>query len=123
MGELELQVPEALRAAYVSGSVGFDGRVDQIWKGPAVRCDTQQESTLSIDAEEISFGGMLRKWRARKQDVVHRVVDGDILELTIRGEEEAIAFQIRPMDLTAHLRSGNYTVTLGAAEVCRRLDL
>ncbi len=121
VGELEAAIPEALRGAYLEGSIGFDGRKELLWKGPAVRTQMDQESTLTVDLNEISFGGLLRKWKVRTTDVVACEAAGERVVLTVRGEEEPIEFELRAMDLTAHLKSGAYTVSLTGEDLCQRL--
>ena len=117
---LEL-APEALRSAYFEGSVGFDGHRDLAWKGSANRLDTGQEGAFAIDGSEISFGGLLRKWKRPVADILECIVDEEVVRFIFRGDEEVVEFALAPMDLTAHLKNGAYTVSLTPLDLCERL--
>jgi tRNA A-37 threonylcarbamoyl transferase component Bud32 len=120
--DFRLLAPDALREAYLAARIGFDGRPELAWKGPARRVDLGSDGTLTIDGEEISFGGLLRKWKRPRADLQDcAAADETQIDLVLQGDEEPIEFDLTPMDLTAHLKAGAYTVGLTAHELCARL--
>ncbi len=118
----EAEIREALRDAYLNGQIGFDGRFDLAWKGSARRTGSSQDGALSIDSEEISFGGLLRKWKKPRADILRSSVEHDsTLTLVFRGDEEQVEFEIAPTELMAHLKSGAYSTPLSAVDLDVRL--
>lgn len=120
-GAFRTGVATAIRHAYESGELGFDARNTVIWRGPATR--EGQSGTLTINAEELSFGGLLRRWRA-PCDAIHGArATADSIELVIGGEEEPAIFELGPVELTVHLKSGHHRVVLGPESLARRLNV
>jgi hypothetical protein len=99
--------------------VPFDSGTDIDWRSRAVRLDDEQEATLTVTATEISFGGLLRRWRVSREAVVELRAEG--LELTFVLPEEEVAFSVEPVQLIAHLRSGARDLTLTAEDLVRRM--
>lgn len=120
--DLEEAIRRELVQAYESGALSFDAAHLIAWKGPATRFDGNgAEGTLTIGSQEITFGGLLRKWRAPIDAVVSAEGDVDHLYLRISGEREPAVFSVTPIDLVAHLASGDRTITLTGANLARRL--
>jgi len=108
--------------AYIAGEIGVDSSGQVLWNGPAVRVDdTSLTGNLTVRTNEITHGGLLRKWRTPMDAVVDASYDGHVLILTLSGQREPIEFDIEPIELTAALKSGKRTVELGAAELAARI--
>jgi len=117
------QMDDAVAHAYIVGEIGVDSTGQTIWNGPAKRLhETQQNGMLVVKTNEISFGGMLRKWRMPLDAVMAAAADGNVLILTLSGEREPFEFEIEPIELTALLQSGKRTVQLGADDLARRIQ-
>ncbi len=120
--ELRDLLPRALREGYWRGDVGFEGQASLAWKGPAQRLDIDQEGTFTIDHAGASFGGLIKKWKSDRNGLVSAFVQGDDLSLET-GDGEVAEFELEPMDLTAHLKSGPCTISLTAEDLAQRLRL
>ena len=109
--------------AYINGEIGVDSSGQLIWNGPATRIDdTTQAGNLVVKPNEITHGGMLRKWRTPMDAVIDAHADGHTLILTLSGEREAVEFDVEPIELTATLKSGKRVVELGADALAQRLQ-
>lgn len=117
--EFRTDVLTAIRYSYESGELGFDGKNEVAWKGPAVK--DRQSGTLTIAKGEVVFGGLIRKWRVPLDAVVGATARGDMLELRLSGEEEAAVLEVAPVELTVHLASGNHSVMLNAEKLAVRV--
>ncbi len=117
------QMDDAVANAYIVGEIGVDSTGQTIWNGNAKRLhETQQSGNLTVRANEIAFGGMLRKWRMPLDAVMAASADGHVLILTLSGEREPFEFEIEPIELTAMLKSGKRTVHLDASDLARRIQ-
>ncbi len=110
-----------LRQAYLSGELSFDDQ-GTVWRGKAVREEDGAESILAITPSEISFGGVFRRWRAPLDAVLGAEAKGDELFLMLSGRTEAMSFSVLPVDLTAHLRSGDADLPLTAEDLAARIN-
>lgn len=116
------QIEDAVVRAYVKGEIGFDAAGLVLWNGQATRVDDGQTSNLVIKKTEITFGGMLRKWRSPFDAVLGASADGSLLALELSGVREPVEFDVEGVELTAALKSGRRTVELGAAELAERVN-
>jgi hypothetical protein len=110
-----------LREAYWRGDVGFDESGQLAWKGDALRTEDQSKGTLLVNKQEISFGGLLRKWKTPTDAVLQATGKGNALQLLLSGEREWLELEVQPMTLYAHLESGERPIPLTAADLAKRL--
>lgn len=110
----------AVEREYVEGELAFDGK-DLVWRGPATRTADGQSGSLTVDASQVAFGGMLRKWKTAREDLLAVQAIGNLLSLEVRGEEALVELELAPVDFTVHLKSGPRTVTLTAEHLAKRL--
>jgi hypothetical protein len=115
------QAEDVLADAYRCGSIGFDPKGEIAWRGPAVRGDDNSTGTFTVNSAEISFGGLLRKWRVPIDVLEGARSQGDILALHLGGEPEPIEFRLEPVELTVHLSSGDQSMLLTAPDLAARL--
>ncbi len=109
-----------LREAYRAGEIGFDdGQV--AWKGEALRLEDQSKAVLLVNAQTITFGGLLRKWKTPSDSVLQATSKGNVLQLLLSGEREWLEFDVAPMTLYAQLQSGERPLSLSAADLAKRL--
>jgi hypothetical protein len=120
--EFRDRVEEAVVRAYVRGEIGFDAAGQVLWNGQATRLDDRQTSNLVVRRNEITFGGMLRKWRTPFDAVLGARAEEHVLALSLSGVREPMEFDIEPVELTASLKSGRRTVELGAGELAERIE-
>ena len=120
--EFRSKIEDAVVRAYVKGEIGFDVAGQVLWNGQATRLDDRQTSNLVIRRNEITFGGMLRKWRSPFDAVLGASAEGHVLSLTLSGVRDPVEFDIEPVELTAALKSGKRTVELGAGELAERVS-
>ena len=121
--EFIAHLDDSVTQAYEKGEIGVDSSGQVIWNGSATRVDdTSQNGTLVVRANEITHGGMLRKWRTPMDAVIEAHADGHTLILTLSGQREPIEFDIEPIELTATLKSGKREVELGAPELAARIN-
>jgi hypothetical protein len=113
-------VDDALRQAYREGDVGFDDRNAILWKGSAER--DGQNATLTITNDELTFGGAFRKWRTPADALEGEKGVENTLELVLSGYAEPTVFYIEPVELTAHLKSGDRAIVLDAEDLAARLS-
>ena len=113
--EFLTSIQAALREAYHAGEIGFDNANTTFWRGPAER--EGQGSTLSIGHEEATFGSPFRRWRTPTDAIEAMTAEGDELSVTLSGYREPIVFHVDPIELIAHLHSGNHSVHLTAEDL------
>lgn len=113
------RLDEVLEDAYLLGEIGFEGNPSLLYKGPAVR--DEATGVLSINETEIVHGGLLRKLRIPIEVVVDAFGEGDILRLRISGRREETTFKIEPVELVAHLKSGDRALCVDAALLSKRI--
>ncbi|HTQ11578.1 MAG TPA: serine/threonine-protein kinase [Fimbriimonadaceae bacterium] len=109
----------AIEFAFETGEIGFGGKNDVIWKGPAIR--DGHSGVLTVAKRELAFGGALRKWRVPLDAVVEATSYGDDLYLRPSGEEEPVILTVSPVELSVRLSSGSQTVTLRASNLAKRI--
>ncbi len=112
--ELESRIASALAAAYRRGEVGF-GELD--WKGPAEFMG--RATTLVAQDEGVRIGRGLRVRRFALDDLSELRAEGDLL--LADGPDAPFEVRIEPVELVAHLRSGDRAVRLTAADLVARL--
>lgn len=110
-----------LVGAFHQGTLGVEGKPDVHWRGPAKRVDDGSSGTLLISDEEVSHGGMLRKWRVPLGAVVTWDADVDRLFMRVSGERDVLMFDVEPLELTVELESGRQRVELNAAHLAERM--
>lgn len=118
-GDFRERIDDLLREGYHAGAVPFDSGSDIDWRGRAVRLDDEQEATLTVGQTEITFGGLLRRWRVAREAVLE--VHATDLEITFVLEHEEVAFSVEPVQLVAHLRSGPRDLILTAEDLVQRM--
>ncbi|MBX3118959.1 MAG: serine/threonine protein kinase [Fimbriimonadaceae bacterium] len=120
----------AIRAAYHEGQIAFDGREESklIWRSNAVRFDLVEgewtevgNGNLTIDLDEITFGGLLKKWRVPFDAIVGADFQDTALILNISGEANPISFRVPEVELTASMESGTRVILLNASDLTMRL--
>ncbi len=130
MAEFEEGFGLAIRWAFHEGELSFDGREDSrlLWKSTATRFDLHGSEweeigtgTLTIDVEELSFGGLLKKWKVPTDAIMSAEWQDDVAILKISGEADPIGFRVPEVELTAHLESGARSITLDAQDLAMRL--
>lgn len=107
--------------SYESGEIGFEEQNRTLWRGPAVRVDQDANGTLIVTREEVQFGGVFRKWRIPFDAILSASAEENTMWLRVSGEPEPIAFEIAPIEFTAHLESGRYVTQLGAPNLATRI--
>ena len=110
-----------LRQAYRDAEISFDEQ-GTLWRGKAVRVEDEAEATLAITPSEICFGGLFRRWRAPLDAVLGAESSGDEIVFTLSGRVEPICFQVLPVVLTVHLRSGDADLSLTADDLAMRIN-
>lgn len=119
--EFMAQFPDAIRCAYECGLIGFEKGA--LWSGPAQRVDRDaQNGHLVITSDEIIFGGLLRKWRAPLDALLGVQTEGNELRLQFTGERDDSVWEVEPVELTVHLRSGNQSIELTGENLAARLS-
>ena len=126
--QFETDFDDAVVRAYTSGQMPFDDRNPEgVWSGPATRLDAASDGEkrssgqLSVTAGEVSFGGLLRKWRVPTSAITRAVGQGDTLTLEVSGEVDPVVFQVDPVEWTVQLRSGRRRLNLRAEHLALRL--
>lgn len=115
------RLDQSVEAAYIGGELGFDSSGDLLWNGQATRLDTEQTGTLTVRRGEVTFGGMIRKWRTPLDALLEATCSDGILVLSLFGSREPAEFEVDPVQFTAGLASGKRTITLDAESLARRL--
>jgi serine/threonine protein kinase len=119
--EFEDTINESLKHAYRDGVISFDADGLVIWKGEAARSGESRTATLTITHYEISFGGLLMKRRYPTDAVIGIWADPDELHLQFTGERETAGYRITPVELVAHLSSGDRRIVVDAKDLAARL--
>jgi serine/threonine protein kinase len=112
-------IDSALRTAYRTGEMGFDSANTTVWKGTAER--EGQASILVITHDEASFGGPFRRWRTPTDAIEELLAEGDYLSVFLTGYREPIVFRVDPVELVAHLKSGEHAIRLDAEDLAESL--
>lgn len=113
--EFLASIEAALRTAYLEGQIGFDNSNTLVWKGPAER--DGQSSTLVIGLDEATFGSPFRRWRTPSDAIESMWAEGDALSVVLSGYREPVVFEVAPIELVAHLNSGDHSVHLTAEDL------
>jgi Protein kinase domain len=116
--ELEAEFGEILHEAYLSGKIAFDDK-GAVWRGNASQ--DGNSSVLTITCREMSFGGLLKKWKAPTDALTEVQSIEDELALRFRGQPEPIRFVILPVELDVHLKSQTWTLSLTAEDLAEAL--
>lgn len=120
-GEYEAAFEPALRQAYMNGDLSFDDQ-GTTWRGKARYPDEDSYQTLTITGHELIFGGTFRKWRMPTDAILRAESEGDMLYLTISGDPDPLVFEVPPLELVAHLRSGRRSFSVTAEDLAARLS-
>lgn len=120
-GEYEAAFEPALRQAYIDGSLSFDDQ-GTTWRGKARYPEEEGFQTLTITDRELIFGGAFRKWRMPVDAILRAEAEGDLIYLAVSGESEELAFEVLPLELVAHLRSGRRSFEVTAEDLAARLS-
>lgn len=130
LAAFEQDFKQALVEAYELGEISFEERDDEqvLWRGPALRLAEKREALeetgsgqLVISTKEVSFGGLLRKWRVAADSIRSASADGEVITLEVQGETTPVLFELTPVDLTVHLENGPRTVQLSALSLALRI--
>jgi serine/threonine protein kinase len=108
------RMDEASRRAFEERDILFDDRNPNLyWNGQANELALEHEEwveigsgSLEINAQEITFGKMLRRWRAPLSSILNCTAEEDILSLSVSGESRIKTFEVEPVELRLHLASG-----------------
>jgi serine/threonine protein kinase len=121
----------ALSEAYLTGAIGFPdkGSDSLIWKSRALRFDFDEDGNsvesgdgqLTIGHDEISFGGLLRKWRVPLAAVLEVEMVNGLIVFTLSGERVPVGFAVDEVDLEVELESGDRKLKLNAEALLQRL--
>jgi len=120
VADFEDSIEPMLRQAYYGGTISFDD-AGSLWKGNAIRLDNEEEGTLKVTEYEVTFGRGLRKWRVPVDALLRATAEEDDLTLFVTGQSEAICFEVFPVELVAHLKSGNRSFEVNAEDLIARL--
>lgn len=71
--------------------------------------------------DEMSFGGVLRKWRVPLDGIVDAQGSEQILTVALSGQSSRLEFEVEEAHLTARLPSGTRTVLLGPDDLAARI--
>ncbi len=114
-------VADAIRTGYRNGRISFDNDGLMIWKGEAARTGEQGTATLSITHHEIVFGGMLRKKRQPTDAIIGLWADEEEIHFQFSGQREKVGYRVTPVELQAHLASGDRKITLDSRDLAARI--
>lgn len=112
--EIEGRIGQALAAAYRRGEVGFG---DLAWRGPAIY--QGRRTLLAVKDEGFRLGKGLRVRHVPLADLLELRAEGDWI--LADGPDGPFEVQIEPVELVAHLSSGDRAVLLTAADLAARL--
>ncbi len=127
----EADFDRALIEAYESGGVSFGSKngAPVYWRGPAIRhlrIDGAWRyaggGRLVATSSEVRYRRLLRTMRLPIGSIESAGSDGELLILTLANDGEAYAFEVPESNLSAKLRSGTRTVSLGAGNLARRIE-
>jgi predicted Ser/Thr protein kinase len=116
--EMRERLDHALRDSYRTGSLSMDD-AGTLWRGEAIR--EGAKGTLVITPTEVTFGGLLRKWRAPLHAVHTVEASGDHLAFTVDGMVDTVEMELSPVRLIVELRSGDRVLELSAEDLALRL--
>ncbi|MFQ3678047.1 MAG: serine/threonine-protein kinase [Fimbriimonadaceae bacterium] len=125
--QFEADFDAALVRAYATGQMAFDDRnPEAVWSSPATRLessdgDKRSSGQLVVTNSEVSFGGLLRKWKVPTAALVEASGRGDVLTLSVSGESDPVVFHVDPVEWTIQLRSGRRRLELRAEHLAARL--
>ena len=125
------RMDEAIRQAFLKGDIAFDSRNERLlWSGHAreVMDDAHGytevgDGTLTVSLDDISFGRLLRRWRVPFASVLGFEAEGDLLRLSVSGEEKSKIFQLEPAELIVHLDSGDRPLWIDAELLAERMQV
>jgi serine/threonine protein kinase len=134
------KLDEVIAEGYVSGEILFEFKNPSIlWSGEAkevepeekvgppvpgdeeVRYRVLSQGNLTVTNLEISYGRVVKKWRAPHEGIVRLSSDENHLFLSVSGESKQRVFELEPAELIVHLKSGDHTVWIGAELVAEKL--
>lgn len=122
---------DAIVQSYVRGEIGLEHpkRPDLLWDGPATKVfenEGNSESKLEeksgrllITDEEISFGGLIKKWRVATGRLESVEMADELVEFTF--DSGVATFRIEPIEMAVSLDSGNRTVRITPEQLVARL--
>jgi len=116
----EESIEPILRQAYHAGTISFDD-AGTVWRGKAVRTDSEEEGILTVTQGEINYGRVFRKWRVPLDALLQAEAEGDSLTLFVSGQAEPVHFEVVPVELAAHLKSGSRDFEVTAEDLVARL--
>lgn len=119
--EFETTLIESLTDAYRDGSISFDGEGEVLWKGEAARSGESRSSTLMVTRQEVAFGGMLMKRRYPTGALVSVWSDEHEIHFQFSGERETAGYRLTPVEMVAHLSSGDKKFVVDARDLAARL--
>lgn len=128
--EFEREFSQVVVEAYEIGELSFEEQDDEqvLWRGPAIRLQERQaelEETgtgqLLVTSKEISFGGIIRKWRVAFERLIEASAEDRVITLVFEGEPAPILFELVPIEFTVRLEHGSRTVELAALNLALRL--
>ncbi len=118
--ELTQQMADAIESEFRAGNLPFDARKpDLFWQGTLLIDGAP--TPLTIHADEIVLGGMLRKKRLALVDVEGIQTDGDMIELTM-ADGAVLEGEVEPIDFTVELPSNRVTIELDAGALGAMLE-
>jgi hypothetical protein len=120
--EFRQSLLDLIVSEYQKGAIGFDTENNVIWRGPAVNLDTNSNGTLTLNCQELLFGGMFRKVKVPFEAISAASAKGDTLTLRVAGDSEPLQLLVEPMELTVELQSGRYSVRLTAEDLASRVS-
>lgn len=112
--EIEARIVQALSTAFRRGEVGFG---DLAWRGPVIYL--HRRMTLTVGSESLRLGKGLRVKHVRLADLSNLRVEGN--RILADGPDGPFELEIEPVELVAHLASGERAVRLSAADLAARL--
>lgn len=119
--EFQATLESALATAYRDGTISFDSDGMVLWKGEAARSGETRTATLTVTHYEIVFGGLIVKKKYPTDAVVGIWSDEDEVHFQFSGERETAGYRITPVNLVAHLASGDRRITVTARDLAARL--
>jgi hypothetical protein len=119
--EFEANLEDALSTAYRDGVISFDTDGVVLWKGEASRSGESKTGTLTITHNEVVFGGLILKRKYPTDAIVGVWADEDEIHLQFSGERETVGYRVAPVELVAHLASGDRSVAVDSRDLAARL--
>ena len=119
--DFENSLNQALTNAYRDGTISFDSEGELLWKGDASRAGETRASTLIVTPREVIFGGLLLKSRYPTDAVLGVWSDEEEIHLQFSGDRQPTGYRIKPIQLVAHLSSGDRKFTVDARDLADRM--